>query len=85
MRAALWVRLRLLLPLLPIVYADPEPNPDKSLRTRLAQALVHVITSPLIWQAPRSTPLSPLSMPAMHATTQRVICPAHAPQLRTDG
>ena len=44
----------LLLPLLPIVYADPELDGAKSLRVRLARALLPVLASPLISNPPRS-------------------------------
>ena len=53
-RAAVWTRLYLLLPLLPIVYADPELDGAKSLRVRLARALLPVLASPLISNPPRS-------------------------------
>ena len=46
----------LLLPLLPIVYAEPEPDGAKSLRVRLARALLPVMASPLISDPTGSAP-----------------------------
>lgn len=38
-QSALWTRLLILMPLLPIVYADRETRPEANLRYRLAMAI----------------------------------------------
>jgi hypothetical protein len=43
-----WLRLRLLLPLLPTVRADREAENKKNLRLCLAQALPHLLMSPYL-------------------------------------
>ncbi len=40
LQAALWLRLGALSPLLPLVYADREPAPEKNLRTTLVPILL---------------------------------------------
>lgn len=45
---AVWLRLGVLMPLLPLVYADSEADPAKNLRPLLAQALLRLIASPAI-------------------------------------
>ena len=49
-QAAVWVRLKLLLPLLPLIYADPEPESNKNMRVLLAKALIPIMASPLVYQ-----------------------------------
>ena len=64
-QAAVWVRLKLLLPLLPLVYADPEPDSNKNMRVLLAKALMPVMASPLVYQHLRCTPLLPSAVQAL--------------------
>ncbi|KAK9835009.1 hypothetical protein WJX81_003856 [Elliptochloris bilobata] len=45
-QAAVWLRLAVLLPLLPVVYADREPDAGRNLRARLATALLRILVSP---------------------------------------
>ena len=45
-QAAVWMRLAVLLPLLPVVYADREPDQARNLRARLAAALLRILASP---------------------------------------
>jgi len=40
LQAAVWTRLLILMPLLPLVYADREPKPEQNLRTALVCAIV---------------------------------------------
>ena len=40
LQAAVWTRLLILMPLLPLVYADREPKPELNLRTALVRAIV---------------------------------------------
>ncbi len=46
--AAIALRLKILLPLLPIVYADREADRTKNLRYQLARALPAILASPLL-------------------------------------
>lgn len=45
-QVAVWMRLQVLLPLLPVVYSDREPDPKKNLRDVLSVALVQLLGSP---------------------------------------
>jgi hypothetical protein len=47
-QVSVWLRLRLLLPLLPTVRADREPDSKKNLRVCLAQTLPHLLVSPYV-------------------------------------
>ena len=47
-QTAIWLRLTILSPLLPVVYADHEPSPAKNLRVLLARALVSLATLPAV-------------------------------------
>ncbi len=49
MKAAVALRLKILLPLLPIVYADREADRTKNLRYQLARALPPILASPLVY------------------------------------
>ena len=61
-QAAVWVRLKLLLPLLPLVYADPEPDSTKNMRAALAKALLPIMASPLVYQHARCASWLPSGM-----------------------
>ena len=52
----MWLRLHILLPLLPCVYADQEACPTRNLRVLLATALVLLLGSPLIRAQPKNHP-----------------------------
>lgn len=47
--AAVAVRMQILLPLLPVVYADREAERAKNLRYQLARALLPILASPLVY------------------------------------
>ena len=47
-QTAIWLRLAILFPLLPVVYADPEPAPAKNLRVHLGRAVVSLAAFPLV-------------------------------------
>ncbi|KAK9916244.1 hypothetical protein WJX75_000426 [Coccomyxa subellipsoidea] len=47
--AAVAVRMQILLPLLPVVYADREADRAKNLRYQLARALLPILASPLVY------------------------------------
>ena len=47
LQAAVWTRLLILMPLLPLVYADREPKPELNLRTALVRAVVRWATGGL--------------------------------------
>lgn len=51
-QAALWLRLQLLLPLLPVVYADKEADAALNLRSRLAHICAHLCLDPVVWADP---------------------------------
>ena len=46
LQAAVWTRLLILMPLLPLIYADREPKPELNLRTALVRAIVRWAQSP---------------------------------------
>ena len=48
---AVCLRLQLLLPLLPLIYADREQDPARNLRHVLAHALLQLLGSPLLQQS----------------------------------
>ena len=56
MQVAVWLRLAVLLPLLPVVYADREPDGARNLRARLAAALLRILASPLVHAPPAGLP-----------------------------
>lgn len=51
LQVALWVRVRVLMPLLPLIYMDRESDARKNLRSQLVPALLQLVASPLIWTA----------------------------------
>ncbi len=55
-QVAVWLRLAVLLPLLPVVYADREPDGARNLRARLAAALLRILASPLVHAPPAGPP-----------------------------
>ncbi|GFR49621.1 hypothetical protein Agub_g11632, partial [Astrephomene gubernaculifera] len=56
LQVALWVRLRVLMPLLPLIYKDREPDPRRNLRCQLVPALLQLLASHLLWSQPQSQP-----------------------------
>ena len=48
-QVAVWLRLAILPSLLPLVYADREPDAAKNLRALLAQALVSLLMSTAVY------------------------------------
>jgi hypothetical protein len=62
-----WLRLSLLLPLLPVVYADKDPDARRNLRLQLVPLLLQLLASPVIHHigtAPSS--LHPATVAAEH-------------------
>lgn len=52
----MWLRLAVLLPLLPVVYADREPDAARNLRARLATALLRILIAPAVRGTPGGAP-----------------------------
>ncbi|KXZ53328.1 hypothetical protein GPECTOR_7g1222 [Gonium pectorale] len=55
LQVALWLRVRVLMPLMPLIYSDRESDARRNLRSQLVPALVQLLASPLIW-APQASP-----------------------------
>ncbi|BDA40350.1 probable mediator of RNA polymerase II transcription subunit 12 at N-terminal half [Coccomyxa sp. Obi] len=57
--AAIALRLKILMPLLPVVYADRETDRTKNLRYMLARALLPILASPLVYASFRDSKADP--------------------------
>ena len=69
LQAAVWTRLLMLMPLLPLVYADREPKPELNLRTTLVRTLVRWL--PLSHKGNPSTALS-VRVPLMRRNSNAI-------------
>lgn len=62
-QVAIWLRLAVLPPLLPLIYPERPSEPSKSLKAQLAGALLHLLTSPSVY-LPAGT--GTVSQPSSH-------------------
>jgi len=76
-QVAVWMRLQVLIPLLPVVYSDQEPDPKKNLRSMLSSSLVQLLRSAPIRSPPSSAAASAAAATAWEPLSSRLLAVLH--------